>query len=142
MKHSFAHAVNTKCCSTNYNVKMVNGFVFECLPQEMAITSTRCLPWRILVTISFAHKRRTGTAQFISHCTACATRLPSYIIFNENKHNLIDLCSTVLQLGDYWLHRSGALPEVPGCHHIPPTSARESACPRFSDWDRWLCLWP
>lgn len=33
-------------------------------------------------------------------------------------------------------------PEVAWCHHILPTSARESTCPRFSDCERWLCLWP
>lgn len=34
------------------------------------------------------------------------------------------------------------LPEFAWCHHIPPTSARDNACPRFRDCDLWLCRWP
>lgn len=33
-------------------------------------------------------------------------------------------------------------PEVPWCHHILPTSARESTWPRFNDCDLWLCRCP
>lgn len=34
------------------------------------------------------------------------------------------------------------IPDVPCCHHVFPTSARERTCPRFSDCDLWLCLCP
>lgn len=34
------------------------------------------------------------------------------------------------------------LPEFTWCHHIPPTSARDNACPRFRDCDLWLCRCP
>lgn len=33
-------------------------------------------------------------------------------------------------------------PKVPWCHHILPTSARESTWPRFNDCDLWLCRCP
>lgn len=99
-------------------------------PQEMTVTSTTGLPWWVLVAVRFTHQWRTRTAQFVSHCAAWTARLTSL-----NKVKVRDVID--------WAEV--CLPEVLCCHHIPlptPTSARDRACPLFSDCDRWLWRWP
>lgn len=100
----------------------------EISPQEMSVTSSTSLPRRVLVTVRFAHQWCTRAAQFVSHCTAWTARLTS--LKNTERNEII---------GAHESRGGQQLPEELCCHHIPlpmAASARDKACPRFSDCDR------
>lgn len=45
------------------------------VPQQMAVSSARRLPWWIFVSVAFSNEWCTWATQFVSHRTACAIRL-------------------------------------------------------------------